>query len=75
MRGTNQRGACAVAEKLRVAIEQLQMPSGLTSISVTASFGVAKITAEDQSLASVLARADNALYRAKAGGRNCIRSS
>lgn len=75
MRGTDERGAVAVAEKLRIAIEQLRIPSVKASISLTASFGVAGITADDRSIDSVLARADKALYRAKAEGRNCIRSS
>jgi diguanylate cyclase (GGDEF)-like protein len=73
MRGTDERGAIAAAEKLRRAIEQLQIQSGSAVIRLTASFGVASITADDRSIESVLARADKALYRAKAEGRNCVR--
>jgi diguanylate cyclase (GGDEF)-like protein len=75
MRGTDERGAVAVAEKLRFAIEHLTITIGSATMTVTASFGVACIIADDRSIDSVLARADKALYRAKAEGRNCIRSS
>ena len=73
--GTDQRGAIAGAEKLRMAIDQLRIQTGLAPISLTASFGVAGITAEARSIETVLTRADKALYRAKADGWNCIRSS
>ena len=75
LRETDQQGAIAMAERLRSAIEKLQIASGAVIISVTASFGVASITAADRSIDSVLTRADKALYRAKAEGRNCVRSS
>ncbi|MES2859266.1 MAG: diguanylate cyclase [Pseudomonadota bacterium] len=57
-----------VAEKIRAAIES----HGFSGIgSVTASFGVAAFERDDSS-ASLLARADAAAYRAKAGGRNRV---
>lgn len=57
-----------VAEKIRAAIESHDF-SGIGS--VTASFGVAAFERDDSS-ASLLARADAAAYRAKAGGRNRV---
>ena len=75
MRETDVRGAIATAERLRIAIENLQLTSGSASVRLTASFGVARINADDHSIDSVLVRADKALYRAKSEGRNCIRSS
>jgi diguanylate cyclase (GGDEF)-like protein len=75
MRGTDEQGAVAVAEKLRFAIENTPIGGGSATIAVTASFGVACITADDRSIDSVLARADKALYRAKTEGRNCVRAS
>ena len=75
LRETDEWGAIAMAERLRIAIEKSQISSGSTIIPVTASFGVARITADDRSIDSVLVRADQALYRVKADERNCIRSS
>lgn len=75
LRETDERGAIAMAEWLRPVIEKLQIASALAIIPVTASFGVACITAADSSIDSILARADKALHRAKVDERNCIRSS
>ena len=56
----------ATAEKIREAIAA----HAFTGVGqVTASFGVAACR-KDDSIASLMARADAALYRAKAGGRN-----
>jgi diguanylate cyclase (GGDEF)-like protein len=60
-----------VAEKIRAAIESHDF-SGIGR--VTASFGVA-VFVKDDSIASLMARADAAAYRAKAGGRNRVETS
>ena len=58
----------ATAEKIREAIAA----HAFTGVGqVTASFGVAACR-KDDSIASLMARADAALYRAKAGGRNRV---
>ena len=58
-----------IAEKLRLAVaESLHDP-----IPITISIGVAIREWIDQSLEETLARADSALYQAKAEGRNCVR--
>ena len=63
MPSTDLQGANIFAERVRVAVdEQLQ---------VTVSGGVAQASASDEPQ-TLLARADAALYRAKANGRNCI---
>ena len=62
--------ALIFAEHFRVNIANLKHPK---AGSVTASFGVAKYRDED-TLKSLLDRADKALYRAKNSGRNCIKS-
>lgn len=56
------------AEKLRAAIEAMQ-PSGL---NVTVSIGVAQLNPQESAFIDPLKRADEALYMAKAQGRNCV---
>lgn len=60
-----------VADKVRRAIEAHDF-SGIGPI--TASFGVAAFEMND-SVASLMARADSAVYRAKAAGRNRVEAS
>lgn len=57
-----------LAENLRLKLNSAQWPEG---IQLTGSFGVAEIK-PNESITSVLKRADEALYRAKDGGRNCV---
>jgi diguanylate cyclase (GGDEF)-like protein len=66
---------CAVAEKLRSEIEasQFQLDDGAT-VNITASFGVVAF-AHDDTLKNLIARADQALYKAKNGGRNVVMTS
>ena len=66
-------GACIAAERLRRALAEtpVESPDGLRLPPVTVSVGVAEVGAGDTA-ASLLARADAALYRAKAGGRNRV---
>ncbi len=59
--------ATTLVERLRQSVLARQ-PAGLT---VSASFGVAQLGAEDD-LASLLARADERLYAAKTAGRNRV---
>ena len=66
--GIGGNDAGAMAERLRAAIAASPIaPVG----TVTASFGVTAVRAGD-TLAQVVQRADEALYRAKAGGRNRV---
>ncbi|SON95023.1 Sensor protein [Xanthomonas citri pv. fuscans] len=68
--------ACMMAEKLRAGIEALQvMGDGVCLPKVTASFGAASFPAHASTVASLLQRADAALYRAKQGGRNQVVSA
>ncbi|MFZ5532993.1 MAG: GGDEF domain-containing protein [Pseudomonadota bacterium] len=66
------QAAAETAERLRQQIEEhaaTAMPEGVT---VTASIGVTEYLAGEP-IEAALARADRALYRAKAAGRNCVR--
>lgn len=70
-------GAIAVAERIRQAVLALNLPSGLGDAHpVTVSIGVAVVEqAGEQGVAELLQRADAALYRAKAQGRNRVVSA
>lgn len=61
-------GAEQLAEKLRAAIAGFPFP---TVGNKTASFGVAQLR-EDESFLELTNRTDQALYIAKANGRNCV---
>jgi diguanylate cyclase (GGDEF)-like protein len=71
--GTDEKRAIVVAEKLRQAIHRLRIKLGPETVLVTASVGVAAMLPRDRSPSIALARADEALYRAKRAGRNCVR--
>jgi diguanylate cyclase (GGDEF)-like protein len=69
--GTRIRDAARLAEKLRERVQQSDISSENGRIAVTASFGVA-LAPPGGSAADALKRADAALYRSKAGGRNRV---
>lgn len=56
------------ANNIRLAIEQLSFP---TAGRITASFGLALAT-DDDTVETLISRADNNLYKAKEKGRNCV---
>jgi len=66
--------AAMVAERLRrrIASEPFAIQQGATSIPVTISIGIAALRGKDDTAASLLKRADQALYRAKRDGRNRV---
>lgn len=63
--------ALAVTERLNRAVTNLQITAG-TPLPLTLSIGITEAVPHDNA-ASVLARADKALYQAKSDGRNCRR--
>lgn len=65
--------AVALMERLRQAVQAMQVPvpQGSEPITVTVSIGLARHAPADP-LAGTLERADQALYAAKAGGRNRV---
>ncbi|HSE32234.1 MAG TPA: diguanylate cyclase [Pyrinomonadaceae bacterium] len=66
---TGQPGAMEVAERLRVAIREMILPS---VGQITASFGVAECPIGGQTAAEMLNSADVALYEAKRSGRDRV---
>ncbi|HET9516554.1 MAG TPA: GGDEF domain-containing protein, partial [Actinoplanes sp.] len=63
-----------VAERLRVAVAELTVPTAHGELRVTVSIGVA-VLPPGGDLDSVLGSADEALYRAKEAGRNQVCTS
>ncbi len=70
---TEAEEARIVAERLRLMIEtrEVQLPQG--AVRVTASFGVAELSARQRDILDLLDRADKAMYEAKQGGRNQVK--
>jgi diguanylate cyclase (GGDEF)-like protein len=69
-------GALQVAESLRQSVGRLIVASAPGHPPITISVGVAEVGADETDAKSFLRRADEALYRAKRGGRNrvCVAS-
>lgn len=66
-------GARRVAETLRREIAERPVPWSGEALTITASFGLAQTMPGEVNVQAVIARADQALYRAKDDGRNCVR--
>ena len=71
---TDMAVATIVAERLRrrIASEPFAIAQGTKHIEVTISIGLATLDAVDDNAATILKRADQALYRAKRDGRNRV---
>jgi len=71
---TDMAVATMVAERLRrrIAAEPFPINQGQRTIPVTLSIGIAALRGQDDNAASLLKRADQALYRAKRDGRNRV---
>jgi diguanylate cyclase (GGDEF)-like protein/PAS domain S-box-containing protein len=61
----------AIAEKLRSLVEQTVVTSEVGEINVTISIGATLVHNED-TLESLICRADKLMYKSKANGRNCV---
>jgi diguanylate cyclase (GGDEF)-like protein len=68
-------GGCRALERLRAGLENtpIKLADGRI-VQITASFGVV-MAAKNTSIEALLAQADQALYRAKEGGRNRIEAA
>ncbi|WP_244628411.1 GGDEF domain-containing protein [Tardiphaga robiniae] len=71
--GATLDAACAVGDRLRLAIERNAFEVGSRpSIDVTISIGVSEFGRDGDTLDAFLRVADQRLYRAKDQGRNCV---
>jgi diguanylate cyclase len=72
--GTNAFGAKLAAERIRKFLAGLQMEGPQGPFSITVSFGVACVCGPGcgGQAKQIIALADEALYAAKAGGRNRV---
>jgi diguanylate cyclase (GGDEF)-like protein len=66
------QAAAVVAERIRRSVANLQCGGEKKKFSVTISIGLAAYPTDGDKTESLLSSADNALYQAKAGGRNCV---
>ncbi len=69
---TNLEGALATAQRLCRSVESLRFPDRDEAMSITISVGVAERTPNMTRVEHLLNAADEALYRAKSMGRNCV---
>lgn len=66
---TDTEQACVIAERLRSAVAAISINDSKNNFSITCSLGIAQSN-PDEPLSVTLNRADDALYKAKADGRN-----
>jgi diguanylate cyclase (GGDEF)-like protein len=65
-------GAAVVAERILRAVSGIEVEVGSVRVSFTVSIGLAQVVAEDECFEDALKRADLALLKAKAEGRNRV---
>lgn len=69
----NDHDALLLAEKIRILISNTEIPYEDGNLSVTASLGVT-VARTDDTIASVVKRADSLMYQSKEKGKNCVSS-
>lgn len=68
---TNLEAAKIIGERLRQSIQNTPFKTDAGELIVTTSIGITESTTSD-TLATLIKRADSALYKAKNAGRNCV---
>ena len=69
---TDLQGAVALAERIRIDIQDANIRWDKRTIKATVSIGIATADKNDKDIHDVMARADKALYTAKSEGRNRV---
>lgn len=72
--GTPQSGAMLLAERIREEVNQVRICTPNGSIALSMSTGLCSSLPDDHSIDCIVRRADVALYRAKAAGRNTVKA-
>lgn len=72
---TDLSGAGRVAERIRSAVEKVQVKHDGRAFGFTVSLGVSQFRDGEASLEAAMKRADDALYRAKKSGRNRVEAA
>jgi diguanylate cyclase (GGDEF)-like protein len=71
---TSTIAALAVAQRIRIAIEENDFLINDKHVRITASFGVAQLS-DQEDFSHIFQCADKALYQAKASGRNLVKTA
>src|SRR4029079_3773479 len=69
---TDAMGARFLAERIRAAMEQYELPVEGRAVRTTVSVGISTFPGDARDAMGLLARADAALYQSKAAGRNRV---
>ncbi len=72
LRGTDEGGACTVAERLRCAVAAHEISCDGKRVAVTVSIGCATVRGAGANSEAVMERADARMYVAKRAGRNRV---
>ncbi len=64
--------AVQIAERMRSTVSETPLAGPFGQLRTTVSIGVAELSVGNESYADLVSRADKALYRAKAAGRDCV---
>ena len=73
--GTGIGEATAIAERIRNIVSQSPVEARAGTVTYTVSIGVVEAPAGAIAFEDLVERADQALYQAKASGRNCVRAA
>ena len=69
---TSKEQASNLAERVRMSVENTNIPYRNEVINVTVSIGVSEFSEGSKSISESIKQADEAMYQAKTNGRNCI---